>query len=227
MYLFKIILLILLVLIMTIVLFITVFALKVMLYLFILGLYQNRIISEFYKIKKSNFDYKSTNKFFKILDYSYYYMKYILKIKRNSYKKINEYMVYEIPKSKNKNTIKIHLRSNPIESIREKFRAKDAIKELEKSCIELLNNHNIKFVQLITHNRILSDYIIEKILKPDLKKENLIIKSEKVNNSKYLAWMICENYIINKSLKFKEEKNLNYLKKIDYTVSLLIYKDNS
>ena len=55
-------------------------------------------------------------------------------------------------------------------------------------------------------------------------KYNLTIKIEEISNPKYLAWMICETYIINKNLNFTEEKNLNSLKKIDSIVNLIVSK---
>ena len=150
-----------------------------------------------------------------------------MKVKKYNYQKFNEYMVYEIPKRNKMNIAKIHLRSTPIESIRKKFKLKDSVKDLTIACFELLNNNpTIKSVQLITHNRLLSEKLINKIIIPYMDKYNLVIKVEEISNPKYLAWMICESYIINKNLNFTEEENLNYLKKIDSIVNLIVSKKN-
>ena len=191
----------------------------------ILSIYQEKILKEFFIIKSREFDSKATKKFFKLLDSTYHHMDFIMKVKKYNYQKFNEYMIYEIPKRNKMNIAKIHLRSTPIESIRKKFKLKDSVNDLTIGCFELLNNNTtIKSVQLITHNRILSEKIINKILIPYMDKYNLTIKIEEISNPKYLAWMICENYIINKNLNFTEEKNLNSLKKIDSIVNLIVSK---
>ncbi|MBS5795020.1 MAG: hypothetical protein KIC92_09785 [Clostridiales bacterium] len=193
----------------------------------ILSIYQEKILKEFFIIKSREFDSKATKKFFKLLDSTYRHMDFIMKVKKYNYQKFNEYMVYEIPKRNKMNIAKIHLRSTPIESIRKKFKLKDSVNDLTIGCFELLNNNTtIKSVQLITHNRILSEKIINKIIIPYMDKYNLVIKVEEISNPKYLAWMICESYIINKNLNFTEEENLNYLKKIDSIVNLIVSKKN-
>lgn len=222
MYLFKILLLIILFLIIPIIATIV-----LILRLTILGIYQEKILKEFLIIKSIEFDSKATKKFFKLLDSTYRHMDFIMKVKKYNYQKFNEYMVYEIPKRNKMNIAKIHLRSTPIESIRKKFKLKDSVKDLTMACFELLNNNpTIKSVQLITHNRLLSEKLINKIIIPYMDKYNLVIKVEEISNPKYLAWMICESYIINKNLNFTEEENLNYLKKIDSIVNLIVSKKN-
>lgn len=219
--LFKVILLIFLFILLVLMISITILVIR----LIILGTYQQKILKEIAIIKSIEFNSETTKKFFKLLDSTYYHMEFIMKVKKNNYQRLNEYMIYEIPKRRGKNIAKIHLRSTPIESIRKKFKAKDSIKELTKGCFELLNNNKtIESVQLITHNRILSENIINKILIPYMDKYNMIIALEEISNPKYLAWMICESYIINKNLNFTEEENLNSLKKIDSIVNLMVYK---
>lgn len=221
MYLFKMLLLIILFLLIIPIIATIVLILR----LTILSIYQEKILKEFFIIKSREFDSKATKKFFKLLDSTYRHMDFIMKVKKYNYQKFNEYMVYEIPKRNKMNIAKIHLRSTPIESIRRKFKLKDSVNDLTIGCFELLNNNtNIRSVQLITHNRILSEKIINKILIPYMDKYNLIIKIEEISNPKYLAWMICESYIINKNLNFTEKENLSYLKKIDSIVNLIVSK---
>ena len=223
MYLFKMLLLIILFLLIIQIIATIVLILR----LTILSIYQEKILKEFFIIKSREFDSKATKKFFKLLDSTYRHMDFIMKVKKYNYQKFNEYMVYEIPKRNKMNIAKIHLRSTPIESIRKKFKLKDSVNDLTIGCFELLNNNTtIKSVQLITHNRILSEKIINKIIIPYMDKYNLVIKVEEISNPKYLAWMICESYIINKNLNFTEEENLNYLKKIDSIVNLIVSKKN-
>ncbi|MGL4861545.1 MAG: hypothetical protein ACRDDH_17045 [Cetobacterium sp.] len=107
--------------------------------------------------------------FFKMLEIFSLCIRYaiFLKSKANKYIRINEYLIYEVVKIKHTklNILKFHIRSDPMHSVVSKYNKFEILPcILEKSDELLRDNSNIKKVELITHNKILTEKIVHKFL---------------------------------------------------------------
>ena len=148
------------------------------------------------------------------------YVKPFEAIAEYRYKRINDFLIYqEVVDDDGTKLAKMHIRSRPQRKLRQVMKLPDLEKRFVVSCGNLLIEGGLDCVVCISHNRLLSETIIGKRLKPDLNKLSLKITTSTAPKS-CLTWIFCDCLLANGLNWFKTRDGFAMFKKIEAAVKI-------
>ncbi len=156
-------------------------------------------------------------KFFTVL-----YVKPFEFIAEYRYTRINDFLVYEEVINDDKTKVaKFHIRSKPQSKLRDVMTLPQLEKCFVESCCDLLKNQKVDAVECISHNRLLSDTIIQKKLTPALSALDLSLSATGVKES-FLTWIYCDCLLANNLNWFRTKQGYDMFKKINGATKIVI-----
>lgn len=183
----------------------------------ILELLNNGLLKKFQENKP--FD-EVKEEYFKLIDQLEVFSEYVYFITLQEEKKFDrrsDCLIVQYLKENEQNIARIHLRSFPIKSLREKLNPKQTIFDTFKLSEEILNEKKeLDCIELITHNKVLNEAVVKKVIE----RFNLQLTYSIDNNFDigYLPWIYSEWLMINGGENPKSSEVYSKLHKINRPV---------
>ena len=166
------------------------------------------------------------DKYFEFVDLVEKYAEYVhFKSLREEkkYERKNDCLVLQHVNEKEKHIVRMHLRAFPIKSLPEKLNTKRCMIDMIKISNEVLwENKDIDYVELITHNQVINESIIKKMIERyDL---HLTYTFDDKYETGYLPWIYAEWFMIHGKDNPKSRETYEGVRKINCPVDVKIFR---
>lgn len=151
------------------------------------------------------------------------YMHFTSLREEKKFKRQNEYLTLQYVEVNGEKVARFHFRAFPIRTLPEKFRPKEMLMDSFKRAEELLyEDRNIAYIELITHNRLLNENLIKKVIEHSSLKLNYIYDDQFENG--YLPWIYSEWLMIHGGENPKSEEVYKQIRKLNQPINIKLYR---
>lgn len=151
------------------------------------------------------------------------YMHFMSLREEKKFERQNEYLTLQYVEVNGEKVARFHFRAFPIRTLPEKFRPKEMLMDSFKRAEELLyEDRNIAYIELITHNRLLNENLIKKVIEHSSLKLNYIYDDQFENG--YLPWIYSEWLMIHGGENPKSEEVYKQIRKLNQPINIKLYR---
>lgn len=161
-----------------------------------------------------------------LIDVFSQYVHFISLREEKEFERQNDYLTLQYVEVDGQKVVRFHFRAFPIRTLPEKFRPKEMLMDSFQRAEELLyQDKNISYIELITHNRLLNENIIKKLIQRGNLKLDYVYDAEFENG--YLPWIYSEWFMIHGGENPKSEEIYHQIRKINQPVNIKLYRQSS
>lgn len=158
-----------------------------------------------------------------LIDVFSQYMHFISLREEKEFERQNEYLTLQYVEVNGEKVARFHFRAFPIKTLPEKFRPKEMLMDSFKRAEEILyGDRDIAYIELITHNRLLNENVVKKLIERGNLKLNYMFDDQFENG--YLPWIYSEWFMIHGGENPKSPEVYNQIRKINQPINIKLYR---
>lgn len=158
-----------------------------------------------------------------LLDIFSQYMHFTSMQEERKFERQNDYLTLQYVQVNGEKVARFHFRAFPIKSLPEKFRPKEMLMDSFQRAEELLyEDREIAYIELITHNRLLNENVLKKIIQRG--NLNLHYVYDDQFEIGYLPWIYSEWLMIHGGDNPKSEQVYEQIRRLNQPINIKLYR---
>lgn len=189
----------------------------------ILDLLENGLLEDFRQNKPYEEVREKYCQFIDALDVFSEYVHFLSLHKEKKYVRHNEYLIMQCVEVEGKKVARMHFRTFPIRDLAKKIKPKEMYIEALKIFEQVLNEEkDIAYIELITHNLLISKSVLDKIIsRYDLQLTYTYSDDFEIG---YMPWIYSEWVMINGGENPKSQEVYERLRKLNCPINVKVYR---